>query len=93
MKQLRHTTLIEREENQMSTQVLNQNNELVMQRNATRFGSLVTVFCSCDAFFNSGQDSVEQQMVEVEDGRTMRAWEALNELSSNGKVAVTFKWA
>ena len=35
-------------------------------------------------------------MVEVEDGRTMRAWEALNELSRNGEVAVSFKsnaWA
>ena len=80
----------------MSTQVLNQNNELVMQRSATRFGAWVTVFCSCDEFFNSGQDSVEQQMVEVEDGRTMRAWEALNELSRNGEVAVSFRsnaWA
>lgn len=75
----------------MSTQVLNQNQEVVMQKNATRFGPLVTVFCTCDEFFNCGQDSVEQQMVEVEDGRTMRAHEALRELSRNGSVHVTFQ--
>ena len=75
----------------MSTQVLNFSNNLVMQRNATRFGAWVTVFCSCDEFFNSVQDSVEQQMVELEDGRTMRAWEALRELSRRGEVPVSFK--
>lgn len=79
----------------MSTQVLNQNNEVVMQKNATRFGPMVTVFCTCDEFFNCGQDSVEQEMVTVEDGRTMRAHEALRELSRNGDVHVTFskKWS
>lgn len=75
----------------MSTQVLNFSNDLVMQRSATRFGPWVTVFCSCDEFFNSGQDSVEQQMVELEDGRTMRAWQALNQLSRGGEVPVSFK--
>ena len=77
----------------MSTQVLNQNNELVMQRNATRFGPWVTVFCSVDQFFNSGKESTEQQWVTLEDGREMRAFEALNLLSKDNPLNVSFKSA
>lgn len=77
----------------MATQVLNNQGELVMQRNATRFGAWVTVFCSVDEFFNCGQDSVEQQMVSLEDGREMRAFEALSELSKAKPLNVSFKSA
>jgi len=75
----------------MATQVFNENNELVMQRNATRNGAAVTVFTSVDLFFNNGDDSLECTQVTLEDGRSMLAFEALNELSNNNWNSVTFK--
>ena len=74
----------------MSTQVTNQNDQVVMQRNATVNGAVVTVFSSVDQFFNCGRDSVEQEFVTLETGEVMRGWEALNRLSRNGSVPVQF---
>lgn len=74
----------------MSTQVKNQNDKVVMQRNATASGSWVTVCCSVNEWANSSENSVERQMVEMEDGRTMRAWEALEEMSKANRSNVSW---
>lgn len=75
----------------MSTQVFDLSNNLVMQRNATTDGPLVTVFSSCDEFFNCGQDSVEQRLVVVEgQDKPVRAFEALNWLTRGMQSPVTF---
>ncbi len=76
----------------MATQVFTKDGTLLMQRNATKFGPLLTVFSTCDDFFNSGNDSLERLDVELEDGRTMKAWEAFQALTRNGEVQATFKW-
>ena len=76
----------------MATQVFDKNDNLVMQRNATQFGTLVTVFCSVDEFHNNGTDSLECSQVTLEDGRSMMAWEALRELSNDNQHHVDFKW-